>query len=568
MAQEPFDFIPPSEEKPEDALDLDLDALFESDFRADFDEETENAERTEDLFESSVGFLSSLIFHLIVLIFLLFLSFPIPLGPGRGPSLSMEFTQEENEDWFDDLMESSGAKIEADSEKDASETEMPSESETELPEEEKIEVPTETKTETETFPSDFVPEFPDLENASPTDPNAPGTQPLPETYSPNPLQTGSSRPSDSWTQPVGPSLPSGGGMGPRTDSAARGQALEEAGGNAKSEEAVEMGLAWIARHQQFDSKKRHFGSWNFDLSRYGTPNSGEATSRTAATSLALLALLGHGNTREQGTYKKSVQDGIYYLSTQAKSRATQPGYDFRDSPDSRGMYGHVLATLALCEAYTMEESKDPNLRTLAQGGLQWLLYAQNPDGGGWRYQPLEAGDVSVTTWVVMVLKSAQNAGFEVPVSTLARLGLFLDSIASEKKAQYSYQPHQAPIPSTTAMGLCARVYSGTPRSAELLTKGTKQVADWGCDDTDLYYNYYATLLLRHYGGPLWRSWNEEMRDYLILTQEQYGAERGSWFFTEPHKTNNQIGGRLYTTAMAVMILEVYYRYLPIYGTVE
>ena len=55
-----------------------------------------------------------------------------------------------------------------------------------------------------------------------------------------------------------------------------------------------------------------------------------------------------------------------------------------------------------------------------------------------------------------------------------------------------------------------------------------------------------------------------MRDYLVRTQEKNGPDRGSWYFDEPEKTNNQIGGRLYTTAMAVMILEVYYRYLPIY----
>lgn len=170
----------------------------------------------------------------------------------------------------------------------------------------------------------------------------------------------------------------------------------------------------------------------------------------------------------------------------------------------------------------------------------------------------------MTAWVVMALKSAQMAGFEIPSSAIVKMDLFMDSIARDEKAQYSYQPGKAPIPSTTAMGLVARVFSGTPKNAKFLDAGTQLISEWGCDESDLYYDYYATLLLRHYGGERWTTWNQEMRDYLILTQMQSGKDEGSWFFTEPEKTNNQIGGRLYTTALAVMILEVYYRYLPIY----
>lgn len=526
----------------------------------------------QGLFESSVSFLSSLIFHLLLLIFMLFWTLPAPRGTGSGPILSMEFSQPADEDAWEDFLEELGATVEAQesSENDSAETptETPAETESLLPEEEPVEVETEMEPEaianapTEN-PSDSAEISPDWLSASPVDPTKTGQETPSQTWQPETLQSGGS---PNWNQRVAPSrsMPTGGGMGPRTDEAGRGRMLAEAGGNAKSEDAVERGLAWIVRHQQFDPGKKYFGSWNFDLSRSGSPNSGEATSRTAATALALLALLGHGNTREQGEYQKPIQDGIYYLSTQAKSRATQPGYDFRDSPDSRGLYGHVLATLALCEAYAMEEKKDPGLQMLAQGGLQWLLYAQDPQGGGWRYQPHEAGDVSVTTWVVMVLKSAQMAGFEIPSTTIVKLDQFLDAISAEKKAKYRYQPGKVPENSTTAMGLCARVFTGTPRDAGFLKKGTDLIADWGCDETDIYYNYYASLLLRHYGGPKWREWNEEMRDYLILTQERSGREDGSWFFAEPLKTNNQIGGRLYVTTLAVMILEVYYRYLPIY----
>lgn len=583
MKPEEFDFEPGPEPQPSENGASFLDSLGITAFdsavsRPEEEGEDDSApvwdepERSlfaldEKHFENSASFLGSLIFHLVLLLVMVLWPIVVPSGIWHGPEISMEFaTSDEMEDW-EDYMEELGSTLEMDS------SEMPAENqdqtETLLPEESTVEIETDV---TETPPDEPIEdpskdllETLEQETTKPNDPNLDGE----ETPAPNaePQTAQSLGNETNWNQQVmvPRSLPTGGGIGPRTDEAARGKMLEEAGGNAQSEDAVAMGLAWIARHQQFDQQKKYFGSWSFDLSRYGTPNSGEATSRVAATSLALLALLGHGNTRETGEYKKAVQDGIYFLSTQAHSNKSKPGYDFRDSPDSRGMYGHILATLALCEAYAMEETKDPVLGQLALGGVKWLLDAQDLEGGGWRYEPKEAGDVSVTTWVVMVLKSAHMNGFEIPSQTLVKMDLFLDAISADQKAQYSYQPKGMPTPSRTAMGLCARVFSGAKHDADFLKRGTRYIAeDCGCSESDLYYNYYGSLLLRHYGGPLWRTWNQEMRDYLIRTQVQNGPDRGSWYFDEPEKTNNQIGGRLYTTAMAVMILEVYYRYLPIY----
>jgi len=77
----------------------------------------------------------------------------------------------------------------------------------------------------------------------------------------------------------------------------------------------------------------------------------------------------------------------------------------------------------------------------------------------------------------------------------------------------------------------------------------------------MYFNYYASVILHHFGGKDWERWNVRMREYLIETQANKGHESGSWFFAEKHSRQ---GGRLYTTAMAIMTLEVYYRYMPLY----
>ena len=67
--------------------------------------------------------------------------------------------------------------------------------------------------------------------------------------------------------------------------------------------------------------------------------------------------------------------------------------------------------------------------------------------------------------------------------------------------------------------------------------------------------------MSHWGGPKWDAWNRAMRDHLVQTQDTRGLESGSWHFPDHHGDK---GGRLYNTAMAVMTLEVYYRYMPLY----
>jgi len=81
---------------------------------------------------------------------------------------------------------------------------------------------------------------------------------------------------------------------------------------------------------------------------------------------------------------------------------------------------------------------------------------------------------------------------------------------------------------------------------------------------NIYYNYYATMVLHHRRGQFWKTWNPKMRDYLIEQQVLDGHEAGSWHFDDQAGAGKQ-GGRLYSTAMAAMTLEVYYRFLPLYG---
>ena len=77
----------------------------------------------------------------------------------------------------------------------------------------------------------------------------------------------------------------------------------------------------------------------------------------------------------------------------------------------------------------------------------------------------------------------------------------------------------------------------------------------------MYYNYYATQVLHHWGGPEWDRWNSVMREHLIRTQIRDGHATGSWDIADRH---GYVGGRVYMTTLALLTLEVYYRHLPLY----
>lgn len=324
-----------------------------------------------------------------------------------------------------------------------------------------------------------------------------------------------------------------------------------AGATRESEAAVEAGLRWLVAHQSAD------GSWNFDHRKsfcHGQcTHPGSEKSTTGATGLALLPFLGAGYTHLQGEHKEAVRRGLYYLMQ--RGRVTEHGIDLQEGT----MYAQALASLAVSEAYAMTE--DEALRGFAQQAVDFIVYAQDPEGGGWRYHPQEPGDTTVTGWQLMALKSGEIARLHVPRNSFYHAQHFLDGVQAEGGALYGYLTSE-PRPSTTAIGLLCRMYGGWTRYNPSLQKGIQVLDHWGPSRSDMYYNYYATQVMRHWNGPEWPDWNRQMRDYLVENQCHQGHASGSWYFEDPHVDS---GGRLYTTCLAIMILEVYYRYMPLYG---
>jgi len=343
--------------------------------------------------------------------------------------------------------------------------------------------------------------------------------------------------------------------------ASRAKMVKEGGGTPGSEAAVAAGLKWIQEHQLAD------GGWTLahQLSpkcqgRCKDPGT-KVPCRLGATGLALLPFLGAGQTHKEGEYKAVVDRGLSFLTRSIKMQ-NRNGLPCGKLVDEGNYYSHGLCAIVLCEAYAM--TKDKRLRPFAQAVLNETIMAQDPVGGGWRYGYQSPGDTSAVGWQLMALKSGHMGYLNVPRGTIVGATKFLDSVQSKEGANYGYtDPSENWRSSTTAVGLLCRMYLGWKKDNPALEAGVKYLDKKGPSGDDIYYNYYATQIMHHVGGDYWKKWNAKMRDQLVNSQDKTGHQVGSWM-SKGKAHANKAGGRLYNTAMATMILEVYYRHLPIY----
>ncbi len=381
--------------------------------------------------------------------------------------------------------------------------------------------------------------------------------------------------SDAATGP--PSNNSKSEMGGRSK-AGRAAMVAKRGGSAASEAAVMRGLNWMARHQYPD------GGWSFDHSlgecqgQCGDPGELTTDCRNAATGMALLAMLGAGQTPFSGDFQKEVQGGVAYLM----SNASKPpaGLDLRGKhANNTGMYTHAIAATALCEVLTMtqhellvhKQDKDQaktnllrrryisQLLPAARSGVEFIMNAQHSNGG-WGYDPGTPGDTSILGWQMMALKSASHANIPVSGRTVVGANAFLNSVQADNGG-YGYRDRNPKL-STTAIGIISRMLSGMRLDDSKMQMGIAQISARGPDKNNMYYNYYATQVMMHAGGETWQKWNAVMRDQLVNTQITDGHASGSWNLADAH---GRRAGRLYMTCLCTMTLEVYYRHLPLYG---
>ncbi len=348
-----------------------------------------------------------------------------------------------------------------------------------------------------------------------------------------------------------------------------------AGAGPQTEEAIELGLRFLSRAQTPD------GRWT--LGRFaqqdGLPQVG---SDTAATGLALLAFQGAGYHHVEYQYADVVKRGIDFLVQNQRPDGNLYVSMDEDSNRVVALYSHSIATLALSEAYGM--TQDETLRKPAQKAIDYIVQAQHPQRGGWRYAPRIGSDTSVTGWMMMALKSGELANLKVPDDTYERIRTWLDKAQASSSQSYLYcynpfAPNTAqqrggrrPTRTMTSVGLLMRLYSGWRRDNTNMTLGAQYLLQYppavgtsSNPQRDTYYWYYATQVMFHMGGRYWSAWNQRLHPLLIGSQIREGDLAGSWdpFKPVPDKWA-AYGGRIYVTAMNLLSLEVTYRYLPLY----
>ncbi len=283
-------------------------------------------------------------------------------------------------------------------------------------------------------------------------------------------------------------------------SESRQRLAQERGGSGESEAAVELALEWLAKHQKPN------GSWSLvhttnECGAYCSHPGSPEMYEPAATGLALLAFLGAGYTHREGKYRENVNRGVYFL-LQIMQETERGGSFLFNSP--QGMYNQGIATFALCEAYQL--SQDDSLKKPSQLAVNFIVYAQN-DQGGWGYLPKRPGDLTLTGWQTMALKSADAAGLYIPAQNIVRIDQFLDSQADKSKTFYGYQGPAPKNETCTAIGLILRMFRGWPHSDPRVLDGAVYLQKQGISTHDIYRNYYLTLLLYHVGGRTFNEWN-------------------------------------------------------------
>jgi len=328
--------------------------------------------------------------------------------------------------------------------------------------------------------------------------------------------------------------------------------LEQGGGSAETEAAVQRALTWLAKEQKAD------GSW-------GLPEGGYVT---GVTGIALLAFLGSGQTPASPEHGTSIRNGLrYLLSVQ----------DREGCVGERGMkylLGHAIATAALAEALAMSNAGQD--AKPVQKAVDFLISAQNP-GKGWRYAAKSGdNDSLVSWWAVSALRAAELAGLRFPKAAYdgART-FFLDAEredggfgyvqkgTSEQGLKYLFLEPYWPHESTTAaaaLGLFTitrmKDTRRMNRAVEILLKDKPQRDK---NQADYFYWHVASRALYSLRGPNgdeWKAWNAALKEVLLAGQALKGEAEGSWESADPWSYDP---GRVYSTAINALTLETYYR---------
>lgn len=291
----------------------------------------------------------------------------------------------------------------------------------------------------------------------------------------------------------------------------------------EADAAIQKGLEWLLKNQQAD------GSWG-------------AQYKTASTALGLMAFMVKGTFPERPPNGEKLAKAVEFLIRQGESHRGYMG---------SSMYEHGLATLALSEVWGM--SSRTEVREALKKGVDVILRAQNP-AGGWRYNPQpNDADLSVTVMQIVALASAREAGIFVPDEVIHKAVGYVKSCHIKASGGFGYTGPDGPGFERSAAGVMSLMMCGERESEQVKAGLAYLVGQPGgiFQECGQYYygHYYGVQVMYQAGDKYYQDWYPRIRNALLKKQ---GAD-GGW-------TDGQGIG----TQMAILILGVPYRFLPIY----
>lgn len=329
--------------------------------------------------------------------------------------------------------------------------------------------------------------------------------------------------------------------------------------------AVERGLRWLAEHQNED------GSWtgaigfklnqSYEVEQAGRPHVG-------VTALAGMAFLAGGHLPGRGEFGETISKATEFIV-----RSVDPHSGFISAHNSR-MYSHAFATLYLAEVVGMMQQAD--VRDKLQRAVDLIVSSQN-DLGSWRYEPFAVeSDMSITVCQLMALRAARNIGIKVPRSTIdravryvqgsyvardeANMFFYHDGYYFLRRGSFKYQKQENTRSSfaLTAAGIAslynAGVYSDDRlrESLDVLEQTYDLLENKQTHYFYWYGHYYAVQAMYVAGDPWWTRYYTRIRKDLLAAQ----TRDGRW-------QNDKGPGDAFGTAVASIILQVPFKYLPI-----
>ncbi|MEO6786039.1 MAG: prenyltransferase/squalene oxidase repeat-containing protein, partial [Chthoniobacteraceae bacterium] len=328
--------------------------------------------------------------------------------------------------------------------------------------------------------------------------------------------------------------------------AGRARAMALNGMKPKSEQAVLRGLAWLAQHQNED------GSWGENY-------------KGAMTGFGVLCFLGHGELQDSPQFGTTVGRALTWIFENGMKN--EGHLHMAQTFTAQGVYEHAICAYALGEYYTM--TKDRRVVNLLKQAIAYIIEGQGP-GGGWMYAyDKSADDLSVSGWQIQALKAAHLGQLPIPGvdQALTKAVAYIERVKGPSGG-YGYRSASDDYSLTGVGILCQLFWKGDRanlrQSMTWLLEQTekRKPVKYRENSADLYAWYYHTQACLMFGGEAWTKWNAWFQDEICDVQEPDGSWPIPGGNTVGPQNADNLTGAVYRTSLCVLMLEVFYRYMP------